>query len=290
MKESASHSLRHLISDFTMNCDEIQESLSLYVDDGLMPDARQSCYQHLEVCPVCRAHVAEVRTLRSSLAMLSRPVPPADLVPSINKALVAKAAEQRARRNATTLDAINDWASKWLQPRPMRYAFSSLASIIIFTCVFAALRPHMIALHEATLAFEQVQIATSPDDEYYILGYDITKPISPESYAALRSPFNSESPSLNPGGALATLGWQMDRYPSNRQGDDNMVIVADVFTNGSASLANVVQAPRDRRVLEDFQKALRKNAAFVPAAMDRRPETMRVVFSVQRVDVHERSY
>ena len=174
----------------------------------------------------------------------------------------------------------------------MRYAFSSLASIIIFTAVFAALRPHMIALHEATLAFEEVQISTTPDEHFLLVTapYDITKPISPESYAALRTPFNAESPSLNPNGALATLGWQVDRYRNNRNGDDNMVIVADVFTNGSASLANVVQAPRDRRVLEDFEKALRKDAAFVPAALDRRPETMRVVFSVQRVDVHEQSY
>ena len=69
-----------------------------------------------------------------------------------------------------------------------------------------------------------------------------------------------------------------------------MVIVADVFLNGSASLANVMHAPRDRRMLQDFEQALRKNAAFVPAAMDRRPETMRVVFSVQRVDVRERNY
>ncbi|PYS22956.1 MAG: hypothetical protein DMF72_11640 [Acidobacteria bacterium] len=275
-----------------MNCDEIQQLISLYVEDGLTLDERQACYQHLEVCPVCRARMAELRTLRSSLANLSRPAPPADLVPKINVALAAKAAEMRARRNATTFDAINDWAVKWLQPRPMRYAFSSLASIIIFTAVFAALRPHMIALHEATLAFEQVQVSTTPD-EYFLLvtePYDITKPISPESYAALRTPYNAESPSLNPNGALATLGWQVDRYRNNRDGDNNMVIVADVFTNGSASLANVMQAPRDRRVLEDFERALRKDAAFVPAALDRRPETMRVVFSVQRVDVHEQSY
>jgi len=275
-----------------MNCDEIQQLISLYVEDGLTLDERQACYQHLEVCPVCRARMAELRTLRSSLANLSRPAPPADLVPKINVALAAKAAEMRARRNATTFDAINDWAVKWLQPRPMRYAFSSLASIIIFTAVFAALRPHMIALHEATLAFEQVQVSTTPD-EYFLLvtePYDITKPISPESYAALRTPYNAESPSLNPNGALATLGWQVDRYRNNRDSDNNMVIVADVFTNGSASLANVMQAPRDRRVLEDFERALRKDAAFVPAALDRRPETMRVVFSVQRVDVHEQSY
>ena len=270
-----------------MNCDAIQYSLSLYVDDGLTVEERNICYRHLEVCPVCRAHVDQLRSVRSALAVLSKPAVPPEMVPAINTALAVKAAELRARRNAATIDRVNDWALKWLQPRPMRYAFSSLASIFIFTLVFAALRPHMIALREATIAFEQIQITTPGDPLSPEL--DIRNPISPESYAALRTPYNSESPSLNPGGALALLTWDAsDRTDSSRP--DDMVIVADVFTNGTASMANVVQAPRDRRMLQDVANALRQDAAFVPASVDRRPETMRVVFSVQRVDVRERGY
>jgi Putative zinc-finger len=271
-----------------MNCDAVQYSLSLYVDDGLTSDGRDACYQHLEVCPVCRAHVDDLRNLRSGLASLARPEPPPEMVPAINAALAVKAAELRAQRQATTVDRVNDWALRWLQPRPMRYAFSSLASIFIFTLVFAALRPHMIALREATLAFDQVQITNG--DPLLVAGFDIRKPISPEGYAALRTPYNSESPSLNPGGALAMLSWEHSSSQSATQGQDDMVIVADVFTNGTASLANVVQAPRDRRMLQEVANALQTNAAFVPASLDRRPETMRVVFSVQRVDVHERGY
>src|ERR1700693_66885 len=103
-----------------MSCDEIQQPLSLYADDGLTPDARVECYRHLEVCPVCRARLTEMRSIRSSLAMLSRPAPPADLVPSINKALVIAAAAQNARRNTTFGDVV----SAWVQPVAMRYAFS----------------------------------------------------------------------------------------------------------------------------------------------------------------------
>jgi hypothetical protein len=176
----------------------------------------------------------------------------------------------------------------WLQPAVMRYAFSSLASLIIFAAVFSALRPHMIALHEAAVAFDQASLTIELADPLRP-GYDITKPISPESYAALRTPFNAESPSLNPGGALATLTSEPTRG-NRREDDDNMMVVADVFTNGSASIADVMRAPRDRRMLKDFEKALRQNAAFVPAALDRRAETMRVVFSIQRVDVHDRNY
>lgn len=266
-----------------MSCDVIQKSLSLYVDDGVTPETRTRCYQHLEVCPVCRAHVEELRSIRHGLAMLSRPSPPADLAPSINKALVAEEFAQRARRNTT----LGDVVSGWLQPRLMRYAFSSVASLILFSAVFLALRPHMLALHEAALALDEV----SASSDLMLVAYDINEPISPRNYAALRAPYNTESPSLNPGGALASLTWEPAHIRnSGRPGDDDMVVVADVFSNGSASLADVMQAPRDRQMLADFEKALRKNAAFVPAALDRRPETMRVVFSVQRVDVHARNY
>jgi anti-sigma factor RsiW len=269
-----------------MSCNEIQKSLSLYVDDGLRPDERAACYAHLEVCPVCRTRLLEMRAIRGSLAMLSPAVPPPALIPSINTALFAEASRKKALKETT----FGDVARAWLQPVMMRYAFSSLASVIIFTFVFVALRPQVIALHEAAVAFDQSPIIIELADPFRP-GFDINKPISPESYAALRSPFNTESPSLNPSGALATMTSEPTRVrEGGRQDDDNMMVVADVFTNGSASLADVMHAPRDRRMLEDFEKALRQNAAFVPAALDRRPETMRVVFSIQRVDVRDRNY
>src|SRR5258707_9056108 len=170
-----------------MSCDEIQQSLSLYVDDGLKPDERVLCYRHLEVCPVCRARLAELRSIRSGLEMLSRPAPPVDLAPSIKRALIAQAATQRSLRQTTFGDVV----SAWLQPVMMRYVFSSLASVIIFGCVFAAMRPQMVALHDAALVLDRVPQPT----DVFRPGYDINKPISPESYAALRSPFNVESPS-----------------------------------------------------------------------------------------------
>lgn len=268
-----------------MRCNEIQKSLSLYVDDGLRPEERSACYRHLEVCPVCRAHLLELRSIRGGLAMLAQPAPPVELIPSINRAVFAEAARTKALRNTTFGDVVR----AWLQPVAMRYAFSSLASMIIFAAVFSALRPHMVALHEAAVAFDQASAITIELVDPLRPGYDITKPISPESYAALRTPFNAESPSLNPGGALATLTSEPTRG-NRHEDDDNMMVVADVFTNGSASIADVMHAPRDRRMLEDFEKALRQNAAFVPAALDRRAETMRVVFSIQRVDVHDRNY
>jgi hypothetical protein len=267
-----------------MSCNEIQNSLALYCDDGLTIEERGVCYSHLEVCPVCRARLSELRAIRRSLAVLAKPAAPPELVPAINRA-VAVADAKRARRAKSFGDLIAQWLQVWV----MRYAFSSLASLLLFASVFVALRPHMIALHEAALVLDR---ALTEDDyiDPLVATYDIHKPISPESYAALRMPYNAESPSLNPAGALATFTSTTGQMRmTGRQDADDMTVVADVFTNGTASLADVMRAPKDRRLLEDFQKALRENA-FVPASMDRRRETMRVVFSVQRVEVRERGY
>jgi hypothetical protein len=166
----------------------------------------------------------------------------------------------------------------------MPYSVGSLASVILFIGMFAALRPHFIALHEAAAQSSQVFVVPA--------GYtDLNKPVTSEDFSASRAPFGEQSPSLNPKGALATLTRSyaqphIDEY----QNADDMLVVADVFSNGSASLAQVVHAPRDRQMLDDFATALRQDAAFVPASMDRRPDTMRVVFAVQKVDVRERNF
>ena len=119
-------------------------------------------------------------------------------------------------------------------------------------------------------------------------GYDVTKPLSPALYAATRSPYTAESPSLNPRGALARMTWTPP--PSGNPDDDDMIVVADVYDNGRASLAAVVAPPRNPRALDDLQDAFRKNPAFVPAAFDRRPQTMRVVFVLQKMNVADRNY
>jgi putative zinc finger protein len=266
-----------------MSCDEIKELLPLYCDDGLAEDQRTRCDSHMEVCPVCRSTVAQVRSLRLRLATMQGSVAPVSLVSTIQDAVRAEAVVRRARRRAPKSEIFVDYISVWLQPRVMRYAFSSVTSLLLFSLVFLALRPHMIALHEAAGALNDLTVAVEPGI------YNIYEPITPTNYAALRKPYNSESPSLNPEGGIATLNLTNGQLPeSNRR--DEMVVVADVFSNGAASLTDVMHAPRDRRMLDDFQAALRNNAAFVPASIDRRPETMRVVFSIQRVEVRDTDY
>lgn len=264
-----------------MSCEETTQLLSQYMDDVLSLPLRVEVDEHLERCPVCRAHASEFRSISRSLRQLSRPVVPANLASSITDALMIEAA---ARRQAPE-PSFRKRMALWLEPRLMPYSVGSFASIILFVSMFAALRPHFIALREAARQNDSVLVLQSNPV------YDLNQPVTPEDFSARRAPFAEQSPSLNPGGALAVLtGSYAHPHANEFQYADDMIVVADVFSNGAASLADVVQAPRDRRMLADFEVALRQSAAFVPASLDGRPDTMRVVFTVQKVDVRDRSF
>jgi hypothetical protein len=267
-----------------MSCLETQQSLSLYVDNQLAAPVRLACDEHLRQCPVCRAELAEMRAISRGLAALERPLSPPDLASAISDRLRIEAAALK-RQPVLPLPVK---LFRWLRPRLMPYTVGSLASVLLFAVMFNALRPHMKALNEAAIAAREADAASLKIIYVGTEGPSIYEPITPELFAAQRAPFNGESPSLNPRGALAAL--TRSQSHGHEEGQDDMIVVADVFSNGRASLADVVQPPRDRRMLDEFQVALRQNAAFVPAYYDRRPETMRVVFVVQKVDVPERNF
>jgi len=194
----------------------------------------------------------------------------------ISDALAIEAAAQRQEPDPSVGQRI----ARFLEPRLMPYTVGSFASVILFFMMFTALRPHFVALREASVQNSGVMIV-------YPL-YDLNRPVNAETFAASRAPFAEESPSLNPVGSLAALtrAYAHPQRGEPQDGDD-MIVVANVFSNGSASLADVVQAPKDKRMLDEFESALRRDPAFVPASYDRRPDTMRVVFAVQKVDVDD---
>jgi hypothetical protein len=252
-----------------MSCEETRQTLSLYIDDCASLPARVAIDEHLDRCPVCRAEVAELRALTRRLNLMTRPAPPADLAGTITDLLTIEAA---ARRQTPKIP-LSKRIARFLEPRLMPYTIGSFASVIMFMLMYAGLRPHFVALREAALQHTVV--------------IDITA----ETLAGERAGFSEQSPTLDPRGSLAALTRAYAHlHPDDYSDAHDMIVVTDVFSDGSASLAEVVNPPRDKRMLDEFESALRQNAAFVPASLDHRPDTMRVVFAVQRVDKVEADY
>ena len=259
-----------------MSCEETRQTLSLYVDDCVSLPARVAIDEHLDRCPVCRAEVVELRSLTRSLKMMTRPSPPPGLAETITDLLTIEAAARLAPKPSWSRRV-----ARFLEPRLMPYSVGSFASVILFFLMFTALRPHFVALREAALnnGGGLYVVRTVPESP----GYDLYRPVDSESFAASRAPWGEESPSLNPSGALAALsrGYAHPHASDNHDADaDDMIVRVTVFSNGAASLSEVVKPPRDLRMLDEFESALRQDAPFVRASYDRRPDTMRVVFTL----------
>ncbi|MDT7541002.1 MAG: hypothetical protein QOE33_906 [Acidobacteriota bacterium] len=240
-----------------MNCEETQKSFTPYLDDALVAEACESVESHLESCPFCRQRLAEMRAMLRGLANLSRPAAPADLALAITDAILI----ERAARVQQPWIPVWLRALRWIEPRVMPYTVGALTSTLLFFMLINALRPHMRLLHDLALAVREEPAAS-----------------------AVPAPYSSESPSLNPSGDLLRV------MTDSSRGDDDITIIANVFSNGSASLEEVMQSPRDHHTLARIEDALRRTPAFVPASLDRRPQTMRVVLSLSKVNVSEHSY
>ena len=167
-----------------MSCEETKQSLSLYVDDALMLPARVAVDEHVDKCPVCRDELVQLRALTRSLSMISRPQPPVDLAASITNALMIEAAAGRQ----TPKPSFADRLALFLEPRLMPYSVGSIASVILFVAMFAALRPHFQALHEAAAQSSAVYVIPAS------VRYDLNKPVKSEDYAAQPCSFRRTVP------------------------------------------------------------------------------------------------
>jgi hypothetical protein len=267
-----------------MTCEELKDSLSAYLDDELNVNAREECSVHFEICPVCRAEFSATKTFARQLANLPRPLPPADLASAINHRLhTERIVLTQAQGHNASASSSPARVLDWIAPRVMPFSVGALASVMLFVAVLGALLPAMRRLHVIGQT-SLLEFAAANDDG----GYDVTKPITMADYVASRTPFTAVSPSLDPRGALATAA--TSGLEEGIMDEDDMLLVADVFSDGQASVAEVVTPPRDARMLSDLEAALRRTPAFVPARMDHRPPTMRVVFMVQRMNVRETIY
>lgn len=271
-----------------MKCEDLKLSLPLFADDNLSVSEKLKLESHLAQCPVCRAKHGEFISLKNNLRNLAAPQMPADLIYSVRSAV----AKELVQPTSNAKPLFSDDFREWLQYRFMPYGVGTFASLIFAIMFLAA----MLSTKNATGKIEELAALNSKptlisndsntNSTYKTYTYrDLSQDLTNEDFAALRIPVSSESPSLSPKGALVSLTKSLVRGKIH---DDEVVVVADVFGDGLAQIAQVVEAPRNRKSLEELERALQNDptyAPFVPAKLDNRSDVVRVVFKIQTVDV-----
>lgn len=268
-----------------MKCENLQFNLPFYAEDVLTDAERENLDAHLERCPVCRAKSAELQILRNDLRSLPRFDAPPDLLYSVKNAISGELKKSQPQ----SVPVLSAEFLRWLQYRVMPYAVGTLASLLItFALLTTLLSTRKAAATGVELAradsnrFSTVTISNrSLENEDFAPGGD---------YDFENLPVGVQMPSINPTGALVALTKSIVR---GKMKDDEVVVVADVFGDGIARIAEIVKPPRDARALSDLEKALSgvppAEAPFVPANQDNRSNVVRVILKIQRVDVIEKT-
>lgn len=250
-----------------MHCSEVQKKLA---EEDLTAEVKA----HIAVCGVCGEEFEVLNAVCSELSTLRRPAVPAGL----NMAIIDAVRTENARARGRMIP-ISTSAREWFKFNIFPYAASAVASIVVCIALLASLNtpPSDVAMQQdRTIFIPGAPAAVDPHS------------LTPEEYAKSRLLFASESPSINPQGAIVALSRSLVR---GEMTDDEVVVVADVFGNGLAKIATIVERPRDPGTMAAFERAIESGiseAPFVPAEMENRPEIVRVVFRYQQVNVNIR--
>ena len=257
------------------NCEQIKNDLPLYFDGVLSPGERSAIDSHLVNCPLCRQRLADHRSITMSLRAMPAAAVPEKLAASIRARVLPEFDRSGFHPVFRFVETPRNWFQVWLMPSVAGCVATVLAGITVIWFMVGQTRPEM--------AF-----STSPN-----LSYSGSAPVfvaggAPTSleFVNSRRPVSTESPSLNPQGALVAL---TETLAGKELKDDEVVVVADVFENGSARIAKVVEPSRDKRAVKQLETAFESELAyapFVPADIDSRPETMRVVLKIRSINVY----
>ncbi|MGB7202862.1 MAG: zf-HC2 domain-containing protein [Pyrinomonadaceae bacterium] len=257
-----------------MKCSDTQFELAFYADGSLPESSAAAVRDHLQACPVCRQTYAETVEMRNALRRMRRPEVPAALSRAIKDAAIGE-----RRKISDSLFTFPADARELLEMRLLPYGAGVLATVLVGFTFLAMLFSNLIDYGQRPSGDSLLASNRNSFDNRKV------GPVSPEEYAQTRLAFAGESPSVNPNGALIALTKTFIRGDMK---DDEVVVVADVFGNGLAQIAEVVEPSRDQRAVEELAKALATDPAyapFVPTTFENRPESIRVVLRFQRVNV-----
>lgn len=258
-----------------MRCHEVQNRTSEFIDHRLGEPERGRFLGHLAGCPSCREHLEATRAVVSSLASLAAPPPPADFAertlmaidrevePEIS--IVTRRHFRFAPRYQGSLFDVARQVFFDYEFKLVAYSVGLCLSFIMFGGMLLSLRP-ILSISEFRPPAERI-VWISPFEGSALGGQPSTVAYS--------------LPRVSDGGALVDYTLFADSISS-----EDLVVIAEVTTDGRARVVQVLSGPQDERALGELSVALNRPRTFVPAfAVSGRPVPSRVVLFVEHVDV-----
>jgi len=261
-----------------MKCENLQFNLSLYIDNILTDEELAVVDKHLAQCPLCRQKLDDFRALRQSLQRISRTpsAMPKNLLDSVKTSMRAELAPAPAEPKKSYF---SKGFGEFLQMRVMPLTVGTAASLFLgFSLLWILLSTANRQMSGDNFASGGTLLAPAR----HVPHRDETALID---FVSQRGLVSSESPSINPQGALMAMTKSL---VSGKLKEDEVVVVADIDSNGLAEIEEIVQPLDDETTVYELEKAMQKDtidAPFVPAFLDRRADSVRVVLKIQRVDI-----
>jgi len=264
-----------------MKCKDLQFILPLYSDDVLSESEQKLAAQHLDSCPVCRQKLVDFQEIKNNLRSVRKPHFPAAAAGVLKRNIALRLAASDPRPMFQAVGESRRWLDVWLMPMTV----GSLSTLVFgFTLLWVIVSSEIQP--DGRISASRPAVNTTILYPYSPPTVTIDTDLNPFDYANSRAGFSQESPSINPRGSLVALTRDLINEVSD---NDEVTVVADVYGNGSASIAQVVEPSSDSRAVDELERALGSDpsaAAFVPASFDQRSEPMRVVLKFQSVSVN----
>jgi hypothetical protein len=264
-----------------MKCRDLQFILPLYPDDVLSEAEQAAAAQHMDSCPVCRQKLADLLEIRNNFRAAARPQFSLASMQALRQKVAEKVEVSIGRQMFQNVGDRRRWVDVWLMP----FAVGSVSSLVIgFTLLWVIIN-NEIQPQAGRLTNRNSTSNTTILYPYSPPSVPVETDLNAFEYASSRAAWSQESPSINPRGSLVAL---TQNLLDEVRDDEEVTVIADVYSNGSASIAEVVEPSSDSRAVNELQRALESDpsaAAFVPASYDQRAEPVRVVLKIQSVSV-----
>jgi hypothetical protein len=258
-----------------MQCHEVRKHTSEYVDHFLGEAERERFVDHVAVCAECRAHLDATRRVVASLRALPAPVPPYDLLERTVVALDREAEPAmtivtrrhfrlRPRFVGTPVEIAGQLLRNY-EFKLIAYSVGLCISFVMFVGMFASIRPLLSLRPFDAPSSREVFV----DNRQAIVLADSTVP---NIYSL---------PRLSNGDGLVQYAARYEPPDA-----DDLVVIAEVTTDGRGSIVEVLNGPPDNRMVGELASALNRPRTFVPAyATSGRPIPSRVVLGIYKVDI-----